>query len=419
MLQELLANPNDDLAWKAYHDYLEENGQPWHLPTITNSIGMRLLLIPPGRFLMGSPDTEANRSTDEGPQHEVKIAKAFYLGIYTVTQAQWRVVMGNNPSYFCAAGEGKNSVEGLDTDHFPVERVSWEDAQQFCAALSALPAEKAAGRVYRLPTECEWEYTCRAGTTTPFHFGESLSSKQANFDGSYPYGDAEEGPYLQRTCQVGSYPGNAWGLHDMHGNVWEWCADWYTPYREGEQRSDPIGSSGEVAGTTTAGTAGQRSAVATGPAIGTSATGSGLLPEGEQRSDPTGCSGAAAGTTTAGAAGQRTASATGPAVGTGTTGSGSQEGEQGSDPTEYLGADAGTATAGTAGLRPASAAGPTFGTSSTGSESPPGDEKRLGRVLRGGSWFNDGKICRSAYRNCRRPGVRDRDCGFRVALQGG
>jgi formylglycine-generating enzyme required for sulfatase activity len=209
---------------------------------VKNSIGMQLVLIPAGEFLMGSPREEDKRRPDEGPQHEVKIRKPFYLGAYTVTQAEYKAVMGSNPSWFSATGGGKDKVDGLDTSRFPVENVSWDDAQKFCARLSAAPAEKKAGRKYRLPTEAEWEYACRARTRTPFHFGKALSSDRANFDGNYPYGGASRGPYLDRTCKVGSYGDNAFGLYDMHGNVCQWCADWYKKdYYGYSPKEDPKG----------------------------------------------------------------------------------------------------------------------------------------------------------------------------------
>ena len=208
---------------------------------ITNSIGMKLALIPAGKFIMGSPKDEKDRWYDE-EQHEVSITKPFYLGVYVVTQAEYEKVMGNNPSYFSPKGGGKDKVKDMDTGQFPVETVSWDDAVAFCKKLSELPEEKKAGRVYRLPTEAEWEYACRAGTKTAFHYGNSLSSKQANFNGNLPYGGADKGPYLERTAKVGSYAANAFGLYDMHGNVWEWCQDWYDEnYYKNSPREDPPG----------------------------------------------------------------------------------------------------------------------------------------------------------------------------------
>jgi formylglycine-generating enzyme required for sulfatase activity len=206
------------------------------VPTITNSIGMKLALIPAGTFLMGSPDSEQDRSEDEGPQHEVEITSPFSLGIHPVTQEQYKKVMGKNPSYF-------TRKKGGGPNH-PVEQVSWEEAVEFCRKLSARPEENAAGRTYHLPTEAEWEYACRGGanSSTPFFFGDSLSSTQANFDGNYPYGGADTGPYLQRTTPVGSYQPSAFGLFDMHGNVWEWCQDWYDEnYYTRSPRQDPQG----------------------------------------------------------------------------------------------------------------------------------------------------------------------------------
>jgi formylglycine-generating enzyme required for sulfatase activity len=200
---------------------------------ISNSIGMKLVRIPAGKFVMGSPATEAEREAGE-EQHEVTITRPFYLGVHTVTQGQFGQVMGKNPSFF-------GQRNGGSSDH-PAEQVRWNEAREFCAKLSALPEEMKAGRTYRLPSEAEWEYACRAGTTTPFNFGDALSSKQANFNGNFPYGRAEKGPFLHRTAKVGSYPPNAWGLYDMHGNIYEWCNDWYdSDYYKRSPQENPKG----------------------------------------------------------------------------------------------------------------------------------------------------------------------------------
>mgnify|MGYP002623729310 CR=1 FL=1 len=205
---------------------------------ITNSIGMKLRLIPSGTFLMGSPANENKRHESEGPQHKVVITRPFYLGIYEVTQAQYLKVMGENPSYF-----NKQKV-GRDTSTFPVDQVTWNDVESFCEKLSGLQAERRLGRVYRLPTEAEWEYACRGGAKKyqVFAFGDSLSSKQANFNGQKPYGGVKKAKYLKRTCKVGSYQPNGYGLYDMHGNVWEWCSDWCSERLcSGKKRTDPKG----------------------------------------------------------------------------------------------------------------------------------------------------------------------------------
>ena len=176
-----------------------------------DGVSMRFNPIPAGQFAMGSPPTEQGRSYAE-LQRPVTITKPFYLGIYEVTQIQWLTIMGTSPSRF----------SGSD---FPVERVSWDDAVEFCNKLS----EKT-GRKVRLPTEAEWEYACRAGTTTAFNTGDALKPDQANF------GESRK----NQTTPVGSYPANALGLFDMHGNVWEWCADRYGDYPEGAA-TDPQG----------------------------------------------------------------------------------------------------------------------------------------------------------------------------------
>jgi formylglycine-generating enzyme required for sulfatase activity/predicted Ser/Thr protein kinase len=209
---------------------------------ISNSLGMSLVRIAGGRLWMGSPEDEEDRHEDEGPRHEVVISRTFFLGKHEVTQEQYRRVMGTNPSWFSAGGEGQAAVVNVDTDNFPVENVSWEDAAAFCRRLSELPAEQKAGRHYALPTEAEWEYACRAGTTTPFFFGSVLNGELANCDGDRPYRTDRKGPYLGRPAAVGRSQANAWGLCDMHGNVREWCADWYDPgYYGSGDRKDPHG----------------------------------------------------------------------------------------------------------------------------------------------------------------------------------
>lgn len=178
-------------------------------PPFINSVGMKFVWVPPGSFMMGSPSEEKDRQPNES-RHKVTLSKSYYMGVYPVTQGQWQAVMGINPS--CFKGD----------DQLPVETVSWEDCQRFLTKLRAMER-----RPYRLPTEAEWEYCCRAGTTTPFHFGETLFTDQANYNGMLTYGDGKKGVYREETTPVSRFPANAWGLHDVHGNVFQWCQDWY------------------------------------------------------------------------------------------------------------------------------------------------------------------------------------------------
>ena len=185
----------------------------------------RLRWIEPGTFLMGSPDSEPGRYSDEGPQHPVTLTRGFWLADTACTQALWQAVTGENPSRF------------REQPGQPVEQVSWNEVQDFLAELNRrLPGLEA-----RLPSEAEWEYACRAGTTTPFSFGENITAEQVNYDGNHPYAGGVKGVYRLQTVPVGSLPANPWGLYEMHGNVCEWCADWYGDYPTTPQ-VDPRGA---------------------------------------------------------------------------------------------------------------------------------------------------------------------------------
>ena len=215
---------------------------PEKSPPGTNSLGMKFALLPVGEFVMGSGEHFAGAPVAGTPKMDEAASRANHEGVSTsvsmpVTQQEFQQVMKVNPSWFSAKGGGSNRVSGLDTSRFPVEQVSWDDAQEFCRRLGV--QEK---KTYRLPTEAEWEYACRAGTSTAFSFGDSLNGTQANCNGNLPFGPVGPGPFLKRTTAVGSYKPNAWGLYDMQGNVWQWCSDWFDPnYYPLSQQDDPPG----------------------------------------------------------------------------------------------------------------------------------------------------------------------------------
>jgi formylglycine-generating enzyme required for sulfatase activity len=193
---------------------------------LTNSIGVTFSLIRPGKFLRGSPENEPGHREHEGPQHEVAITRPFYIATFPITQAQYEKIKGRNPAHF-------NKSHGGGANH-PVENVSWNEAHAYCERLNLLPDEELNGRIYRLPTEAEWEYACRAGTDTAYGCGDKLTIRDAHF--------APAGSKGSKTAPVGLLHPNAWGLYDMHGNVQEWVQDWYDEYYYQDcPRIDPPG----------------------------------------------------------------------------------------------------------------------------------------------------------------------------------
>jgi len=199
----------------------EQKTAEYYRQDLGGGVYIDMVKIPEGRFWMGSPESELERSDAEGPQHRVSIS-TFWMSRFPITQAQWRAVtllddveraLTPDPSHFKG-------------DNRPVEQVSWDDAMEFCSRVA-----KHTGKDYRLPSEAEWEYACRAGTTTPFHFGPTITPELANYDGNSIYASGTKGKYQEQTTDVGSFPANGFGLTDMHGNVWEWCQDhWHDNY---------------------------------------------------------------------------------------------------------------------------------------------------------------------------------------------
>ncbi len=181
--------------------------------------GPLMVVIPAGRFMMGSPESEPQRLPSEGPQHAVVFSAPFAMGVYAVTFDDY--------DRFCEHTNREQPEDsGWGRGNRPVICVSWDDAQAYCEWL-----REQTGRAYRLPSEAEWEYACRAGTATPFHFGQRITAEQANYDGGYSYNGSAKGQYREQTVPVGSFPPNTFGLYEMHGNVWEWCQDaWHDSY---------------------------------------------------------------------------------------------------------------------------------------------------------------------------------------------
>jgi len=214
MIRNPLSPPEFPATWAS--DWGEDQYGLWMSFTI-KGVCQTFRWLEPGEFMMGDEDKKS--------QHNVAISKGFWLADSTITQELWQLVMAENPAHF--TGEKR-----------PVENVSWEDVQQFIKKLNKLVPELS----IRLPTEAEWEYGCRAGTKTPFSFGNNITSEQANYNGKYPYKNGPKGEYREQTVEVKTLPCNSWGLYEMHGNVWEWCQDWWQEDLGKDPVTDPQGA---------------------------------------------------------------------------------------------------------------------------------------------------------------------------------